>query len=247
MMFSRIATFARVLGTTISSRTRSVLLDIGGIGGMGEDDTDDDNGEVAPQNDSYGMLGILARPLPPEVIKGKNFACEVVCLRTADGLVPVGWRDLRLDDLFPNGIPEGRFALAHYGGGFHSLDLTATKNGDQKSTIQTIYCPFDFANGVARKAATVVVDTTPGAEHITLSIGGGTSGFQLSMTEADGLQVRTPDASTLFNIREDEITLAAKKVTIKGNVYLGSQAEAGVPLLAGPASPPSPSVFVSPV
>lgn len=245
--FDFVAQFAKVLGSNINPRTRAVQLDLGGIGSLDLGENADDEGEVSEQSPMFDALGFVSRPLGPEIIKGKEYAAESLCMRTADGLVPFSYRDLRLNAYFPQGVPRGRIAMVGYGGGFHSIDLTDDNNGDQKSSIHFIYAPYDYANGEPRKAMAIALDTTPGQENISLSIGGGSNGFQISMTEADGLQVRTPDDSTYFNIREDEINMAANKIMLKGNVYVGSQAEAGIPLLPGPASPASPSLFVSPV
>jgi hypothetical protein len=246
-VFDFVAQFARVLSTSVNTRNQSMQVDLGGIGSLSIDETEDDEGEVSPEAEMFGALGFVNRPLPPETIGGKDYACEALCMRTADGLVPVSWRDLRLNSYFPNGVPEGRIGMVGYGGGFHTIDLTDANNGDQKTSIQTLYAPYAFSNGVPSKAMAVALDTTPGSENISMSIGGGTSGFQVTINEADGVQVRTPNTGTMFNIREDEVNITANKILLKGNVYVGSQAETGIPLIAGPASPPCPSLFLSPV
>lgn len=246
-VFDLVAQFAQVLSSSINTRNQSMQVTLGGIGSLFEDETDPDQGEVSPEAEMFGALGFVTRPLPPEIIRGKDYACEALCMRTADGLVPISWRDLRLNAFFPNGVPEGRIGMVGYGGGFHTIDLTDNDNGDQKTNIHTIYAPYDYSNGTPNKAMAITLDTTPGGENISMSIGGGSSGYQVTINEADGVQVRTPNAATMFNIRESEINLTAEKILLKGNVYVGSQAETGVPLIAGPASPPCPSLFVSPV
>ena len=55
------------------------------------------------------------------------------------------------------------------------------------------------------------------------------------------------DAGTFMQLKPAEFLLQAPEMMLKGNVYLGAGAETGVPLMAGAASPPSPSVFVSPL
>lgn len=244
--FDFVAQFARVLSSSINPRTQSLQVDLGGIGSLFEDETDDSQGEVSEQSEMFGALGFVSRPADPEVIAGKEYACEALCMRTSDGLVPISWRDLRLNSYFPGGVPAGRIGMVGYGGGFHTIDLTDDPNGDQKTSIHFIYAPYDYSGGVPNKAMAIALDTTPGSENISMSIGGGTSGFQVTINETDGVQVRTPDTGTMFNIREDEINLTAKKIMLKGAVYLGAQAETGVPLLPGPASPPCPSLYLSP-
>lgn len=244
--FGRIAQFARVVSSSLNSRTQALQVTLTGIGSLFEDETDDEDGEVSPNAEMFGALGFISRPADPEAIAGKEYACEALCLRTEDGLVPFSWRDLRLNSFFENGVPAGRISMVGYGGGFYAIDLTDDKNGDQLTNNHTIYAPYDYSDGTPNKAMVIQLNTEPGNENITMSIGGGSSGFQMTITEDDGLQVRTPNDETLFNIREDTITLAADKIFLKGNVYVGSQAESGIPLLAGSASPPCPSLFVSP-
>lgn len=249
--FDFVAQFARVVATSINPRTNALQVDLAGIGSFNMDETDDSEGEIGEQAEVFGALGFVSKPLPPQTIRGKQYACEALCMRTADGLVPVSWRDLRLNSFFPAGVPEGRIGMVGYAGAFHTIDTNThgTEDASDDTNTQTLYVPYDFdASGAPQKAMAVVLDTsTPGQENISMSIGGGTSGFQVTINEADGVQVRTPDSATLFNIREDEVNITANKILLKGNVYIGSQAEAGVPLIAGPASPPCPSLFVSPV
>jgi hypothetical protein len=245
--FDFVAQFARVLDSSMNPKTFAIQVDLGGIGSFNETETDDSKGEVSPQSEVYGALGFVGRPRNKQTIGGKEYYCETLCMRTSDGLVPISWRDLRLNSFFPNGVPEGRIGMVGYGGGFHTIDLTADNNGDQKTSIHFIYAPYSFSNGTPSKAMAICLDTTPGAENISMSIGGGTTGFQMTMNEADGVQIRTPNTNTMFNIREDEINLSASKILLKGNVYIGSNTISAVPLLAGPASPPCPTLFLSPV
>jgi hypothetical protein len=231
----------------MNPKTYAIQVDVGGIGSFDINETDDGKGELSPQSEIYGALGFVGRPRNKQTIRGIEYYCETLCMRTSDGLVPISWRDLRLNSYFPNGVPEGRIGMVGYGGGFHTIDLTETDNGDQKSSIHFIYAPYSFSNGTPSKAMAICLDTTPGSENISMSIGSVTSGFQFTMNEIDGVQVRTPNVNTCFNIREEEVLITAKKIMLKGNVYIGAGAEAGLPLLAGPASPPCPSLFVSSV
>jgi hypothetical protein len=228
--------FGKVLSSNINPRTYAVQVDIAGIGPLEPDNVSDLDGERGEQSEMFGALGFVSRPLDPEVKDGNRYECEAVCLRTEDGLIPIAWRDLRLNTFFPAGVPKGRIGMVGYKGALHTIDVTGDNN------TQTIYVPYDFdGGGNPQKAMVVTLDTSsPGNEHITMSIGGGTEGYQMSMNLADGLQVRTPDNSTFFNIRESEITLTAEKIMLKGNVYLGAAAEASIPL-----NPTSASTTVS--
>jgi hypothetical protein len=241
-LIDRLIQFSRVLGSTVSPRTYAVKVDLSGVGSLDEED-EIEAGELGEQSEVWGALGFVSRPMSPEVVDGQELSAEVVSLRTGDGLVPITWRDLRLNSFFPNGVPEGRVGLVGYKGALHTIDVNASKTAN----IQTLYVPYDFDGaGEPQKAMVITLDTSnPGSEHITMSIGGGSEGYQITLNETDGLQIRTPNSSTFFNMREDEINLTATKILLKGNVYVGRQAETGVPLVAGPLSPPCPSLYVS--
>jgi hypothetical protein len=135
-----------------------------------------------------------------------------------------------------------------YGGAFLSHAMTAENTGSKKGNVSTLYVPHDFdGSGVPQKAHAISIDPTPGNSSITLVHA---SGLVLTLTEDAGAGpgiVASVDASTFLRMSAGELTLQAAKVMLKGAVYLGAQAEAGLPLLPGVASPPGPSVFVSPV
>src|SRR5574341_1718301 len=137
MVIDSIVQFGRAFASSISSETKAILAQVSGIAGLDpEDDLDDNDGEVGQNSEVFGALGVVSRPKLPERSGNKEFAAEVVCLRTSDGLVPVAWRDLRLDAAFPNGQKEGSTALVGYGKGFITLDLNA--DGEN---ILVAYCP----------------------------------------------------------------------------------------------------------
>lgn len=239
-VFDFVLSFATVVGSSVNELTGNVQVTTAGASAFdaaaGELMLDDLDGELSDNQDMYGQLGILARPKDPEKIAGKDYRAEVVATRTADGLVPLAWRDLRFERFNPNGIPKGTVRMVGYGGGFASFDLA-----DTDENIYTIYVPYDFVNGVATKAHAIIVDSNP-ANGITLTHG---DGYQVALTE-DGILMRTSDDSTFFQVKEGVITQTAAKIFLKGTVYVGQAGELGVPLLAGPASPPCPSLFLSP-
>lgn len=243
-VFDFVLGFGRVLKTSIEAGTSAVLAQVGSsVGSLSPDDGDEAPGEVADKQDMYGGGATFFRPLPPEKKGGKEFACDVIYAKTADGLVPVGYRDLRLDRAFPSGPKEGSGGLRGYGGGFYTLDLTAGNSGSQKANIHVIYCPYEFdGNGTPAKAHAVILDPSSGNESISITHG---EGYQLALTKNDGL-LAVLSATTFMRAKPGEFLLQAPKIMLKGNTYLGAQAEVGVPLLPGPASPPGPSVFISP-
>lgn len=234
MSFDDTLGFGKVVSSSVEGEHSFTLYNVAGISALDFTINDtDQGGEVGISEEVYQALGIVGRPKPPS---GTD-SLEVIFARTGDGLVPFGYRDARLHRFFPN-PGEGDLAFVSYGGGFHSMSLNAAGE-----TIHTLYVPFEFdSEGVAQKAHAVVMDPNP-ANGITVTHA---DGYQVALTE-DGILMRTPDANTFLQIKEGEIKLQATKILVKGNVYVGASAETGVPLLAGPASPPCPSLFVSPM
>jgi len=110
-------------------------------------------GEVDNEARVYGSLGIQSRPLPPQVISGKDYFNEIICIREADELIPIASRDAR---------------MVGYGGGF--LSMSPVDNDDlTKGTISVLYIPYDFNSaGVAQKAHSITIDPTSGNESISI-------------------------------------------------------------------------------
>lgn len=249
----QVVEFAKVLGSAVTGSNSAVTYNVTGVGDfredasgsvIGSDDTDaaGDQGDAQP---AYQSLGVVGRPLPPE---GELWA-ESVALRTADGLEPIAYRDLRINRaLNPTGAgtapKEGQVFLAGYAGAFLSHELATADSGDQKPNITTLYVPYSFSGGVPAKAHAIVIDPVVGIQIINgegafLSlandVGNGEPGIVWGMS-----------AGSFGRISESEAVIQAPKIMLKGNVYLGAEADAGVPLLAGPSSPPGPSVYISP-
>jgi len=246
--------FAKVLGSAVLGRNAGVAYNLSGTGTFLEDasgdvfadDASDEGGERADEQHAYQSLGVVYRPLPPE----GELHCESVAARTSDGLEPFAYRDLRINRaLNPTGAgtapKEGQGFFAGYAGAFLSHELGATDSGDQKPNVTTLYLPYSFSSGVPAKAHVVVIDPYVGIQIINgegafLSlandVGNGEPGIVWGMS-----------AESFGRISESEVVIHAPKIMLKGVCYLGSEADAGLPLLAGPSSPPSPSIYVSPV
>jgi hypothetical protein len=244
--FNWIARFSRALSTSISPDTRAVLTRLAGIGSLNPKDESDEGGEIADDVETMGALGLVSRALPPEKIDGKPVHTDVLCLNTPDGLVPVAWRDVRLDAIFgPQGIKEGSTALAGYGGGFVVLDLTAAPSGSKRASILIAYCPYDYdASGVAQKAHSLIIDPEEG---ISFTHG---DGYQLSISAASGIMFNTPSSGCWGQIKATPsdgglVFVQAKQIQFQGNVSLGANVATAVPFPGGAASLPSPSVFHS--
>lgn len=238
--------FSRVKSSSLAEGNGAVQWSVEGVPGFsGEgispgttDDGDGSGNEIAEQ---FSALGIIGRPLPPQDLNGINEFTEVVCVKTNDGLVPVAARDTRLK-MQGNGPSEGTLAFVGYGGGFHSLTPIDDGAG---GTIHVIYCPYDFdGDGVAQKAHSIVLDPTPGNESIIIAHA---EGMAITMTGEGNKELLLKNAAGDATLRLDDsgITLTATNIVLSGGVVVGEPALA-VPLLAGPASPPSTKFFVSP-
>lgn len=239
-----VAAFVKVVGSAlVGGETTFNVKAIGAFGGFDGDDTDS-SGEQATGQVGYSSLGILGRPLPPE---GSLFA-EAAALRVDNGLSPIGWRDLRLHRALPAGLSPGQLVFAGYGGALLSHALTDDEVGSQRANLATWYVPYAFdGDGVPQKAHTISIDPTPGNSSISIVHG---DGVFLTLTEdaggGPGISWAV-NGATFGRMKAGEVLIQAAKIMLKGNVYIGAQAEAGAPLLAGPISPPCPSLFVSPV
>lgn len=246
-----VAAFVKVIGSALVGTSSETTFNVKAIGGFGETDGDDSDGagEQATGQVGYGALGILGRPLPPA---GSLYA-EAVALRVEGGLAPMGWRDMRLHRAVnpgsSGGTPaEGQLVFAGYGGAMLSHALTDDPVGSQRANLGTWYVPFDFdSDGVPQKAHTIAIDPTPGNSSISIVHADGLF-FTLTENAGGGPGITwAVDGSTFGRMKAGEVLIQSAKIMLKGNVYIGAQAEAGAPLLGGPISPPCPSMFVSPV
>jgi hypothetical protein len=102
--------FARVGTSSLSGKTAAVLYNVEG------------GKQKATGIEGYGTLGLVVRPPPPDTTGGRDRHAEVLCLRTSDGLVPISWRDVRLNQAFPNPEP-GDVVVVGYGSNFVKLGI----------------------------------------------------------------------------------------------------------------------------
>lgn len=256
--FDQLLSFVKVISSQVTGPNAATSINASGFAGLLitadgtviSEDTSDEAGELAHEQELFGTLGFFGRPLPPA---GELFA-EALVARTGDGLVPIAFRDLRINRAInPGGAPltpaEGQLGIGGYGGGFLSFSLTAAPVGSARANIAVLYVPHDFdADGIPQKAHVIAVDPTPGNSSIQLIHA---SGVVLTLTEDAGNGepgiVWAADAGSFGRITPSDFVVQCPKIMLKGNVYVGAQAELGAPLLAGPTSPPCPSLFVSPV
>jgi hypothetical protein len=259
VMADMVVQIAKVLGSSIaesaSGDKKPVQYHVIGVPGMdftGPEpviDEDEANSEVSEEADAFVALGVVSRPLPPSTDGGSDEHTEVVCLRQADGLLPIAVRDVRLR-MGGNAPNEGTIALVGYAGGYHSISPVDNDDLD-KGAIQIVYCPYDFSGGVAQKAHVITLDPTSGNESISLVHADGQAIFLQNdgsvQLQTDGVPAGT--GSTLqqssIKLEPGKITLQADQIVNNGSVYVGDPL-LGVPLLAGVLSAPCPRFFVAP-
>ncbi len=245
---------ATAVNSSLSERTGAVQYSVAGIAGLdfeiGGDPTipldDDAETETTDDAEQFSAPGIIGRPLPPRTIDGVDQHMDVVCVLTADGLVPISYRDLRLQmggDAAPG---EGVLAFVGYGGGFHSM--TPVETGEDPAgggTIHVLYCPYDFdSDGVAQKAHTIILDPTSGNESIMIAHANGLA-ITFSDQDKKALLLKNAAGDATLRLDDDGVTITAAQIVLSGGVITGDPATA-VPLLAGIASPPSTKFLVSP-
>jgi hypothetical protein len=244
--------FCKVIGSSIAEGSggtkRPVQYQVVGMPGWdftGDEiamDENESNSESTDDADVYGSLGVTGRPLPPDNAAGVEEHAEVVCIRTADGLVPIAVRDVRLR-MGGNAPNEGTVALVGYGGGYHSISPVDNADLD-KGAVQVIYCPYAFSNGVATKAHTIIMDPTSGNESVMIVHA---EGMAITMGDAankKSLVLKNANGDAWIRLDNDGITLSGK-IVLNGGVIIGDPMTS-VPLLAGVASPPCSKLFLSP-
>lgn len=249
--------FVKVIASSVGGTNGAPLFNVSGVPGFAldadgqvtGDDASDEASEQAQEQEVYQALGVIGRPLPPD---GDAFL-EALALRTDDGLVPFAFRDMRLHRAVnPTGsgvTPRaGQLMFAGYGGAFLSHSMTEDNVGAKKGNVTVLYVPHDFNGaGVPQKAHAIIVDPSDGNSSLQLIHA---SGLRLTLTEDAGGGpgiVASVDGETFFRMTAGEFSVSATKILLKGNCYLGRQAETGAPMLGGAITPPSTSVFLSAV
>ncbi len=241
--------FSEIVSSTVSPRTGAVQLGVTGIAGM--DATLDtaiielENPESVDDAEQYSAPGIIGRPLPPETSGGITEHMDVCCIRTADGgLTPISYRDNRLT-MGADAPGEGVLAFVGYGGGFHSMTPVADgDDADGGGTIHVLYCPYDFQDGVAQKAHSIILDPTPGNESIIIAHAEGMAITMLNDSKK-ALMMKNAAGDATFRLDDDGITATAQTIVLSGGVIVGDPFTA-LPLLPGAASQGSTVFFLSP-
>jgi hypothetical protein len=222
-----VATFLRVIGSTVVGRHSAVA--VGGEGGVGalDDFNADAPGERVEDAEAFGAPGIVFRPRPPSEHDGDLLSAESMALRIGGRSVPVAWRDLRLNRAYP--APKaGSVALVGYGGGFLSFE-----DSSALESTATLYVKY------GSKAHAIVLD--PVNESLMLIHG---DGLAITMDPENGITMRA-DELTYATLAPGKFFVQAASIGLQGNVALGTNHLTATPLTAGPVAPTRPSVFLS--
>lgn len=242
----------RVTGSSIAGPSSAVLIGGKGLGGFGFGDPDE-GGEEINDAEAYGAPGIVFRPRLAETIEDERVGAEAMSARMSYGLVPLAWRDLRWNRAFPGPEP-GTMAFVGYAGGslaWEDLEEDAENwtpppgsSGPPPKVMNqrgTLYVPYaKDGNGTPLKAHVIQLDPS-GALQVIQG-----DGYSITLDPDNGIVLRDSSGSSWISMKDGKIDIVGQQVNIRGNVALGANPEAGLPLLPGPASQPTPSVFFSP-
>lgn len=234
-----VSTFVKITGSTIVGKHSAVLVGGSGLaGGLGTVDDDPDDGEQITDAETYGGLGLVSRPRVAETLDGDQLTAEALGMRKSGDIVPIAWRDLRLNRRFPAPKP-GTIALVGYGGGFLSFDDGA---GSPDGSVVTLYCPYAFdGSHVPQKAHVLTFDPT--TQAVALVHG---DGLAITMDPDNGITMRA-DSQTWLTLAPGVFSVFAAKCTLQGNVALGQNPATASAVLPALATLASPSVFLSTV
>ena len=239
-MIDRVFGFAKIIATTVGEASKALLANLAGPAASFDlqNPEADAGAEFALKQELFGALGLLVRPRAA----GAKAWAEAACLRLGDALLPIAFRDLRLNANYP--VPkEGAVALVGYGGGFHSLEDTANNSGDQKATVQVIYVPYSFTAGTPAKAHAITIDPTPGNESVTVVHG---EGMALTMMAGgkNSVVLKNKTGNAYIEVNDDGITLSGNVVVAGGMVVGASVPGAAAAALPAMTSALTPSAFL---
>jgi len=226
-----------ITGSSISGPHNAIL--VGGTSAI-VSVSDEDASENVQDQEAYGGPGLVFRPRAPEQVETpdgtQEIGAEAMCARIGDSMVPLAWRDLRFNRVFPS-PGEGTVALVGYGGAFLAMDDTDSREGNRT----TFYCPYSFSGGVAGKAHAIIMD--PVEESITIVHGDG----QTVLMQNDGtIRLQSPDGQTYIQLSNGAVFISADQLVLNGTVVVGDPTGPIVPMTPGASSPPCPRLWVNP-
>jgi hypothetical protein len=231
-MFDLAIALCKVVKSSVGAKTKAVLLDLVGPGGaMSLTNPDKESaGEVAAAQPEFGSLGMVGRPPPPSKIADRDAYTEAFAFRTGDGLIPIAYRDLRLNNFFPAPKP-GTVATVGWAGAFDSNEATLNSGGAAQSSIRTIYVPYAFegtgANRAPSKAHVITLDGSTGNESVSIVHG---DGMAILITQGN-VAIKNAAGDAYVQVSPDGVVVNGNTV-INGGLAVGPVG--AVPLALGP-------------
>lgn len=206
--------FGRVVTTALEGAANSILADMRVL----EDDEQAPDGFDSSELEAMLLPpGFYARPLPPN-FNGSAVEtpgeCEVVALRVGDELVPVGYRDLRINAKTNPDV--GELGVAHYGGGFLSFKLTDGNDG----TAVALYSPRGSSG-----AHVLSMDPDSANSHVVILH---ESGASITLNKDGQVVVLSPNGANLLEVGDDGVKLNGAEVRMVGSVVLGTETNPAV-------------------
>ncbi len=205
----------------------------------------DDNGFIGIQFDAFGEQasgmptvethhphGFRARPRDPDGEFGSNV---LVGIEGSEIHALAVLADPRWVKNLPK---EKQGGSTQYGVTKNGVSALSFAQFDGDSGGWTLYVP-EFSDSDVSGAYCVTVDPTQRTIQLIHP-----DGFAV-VIDKHGITLRG-DASTWLKLGAGVFEVNAAKCTIRGAVGLGAQPEAGMPLMPGVATQPTPSVFFSP-
>lgn len=213
----------RVLATSITATARAILANIGSLG----DDDAGEQGDVANEQPVFTHpvycrpLGRVreddATPLNPAGV------CEVVMIRSADEVYPVGYRDLRLSRLV-NPI-EGEVGIVGYQGGFISL----RPNADGDGTNFLLYGARRGSDGEVEAASSIAIDSTSDQKQILLQH---ELGQTLVLNKDGGVVMANAANDAYVEVKPPGVTINGAEIVLTGGVVMGNSDPAATQFVA---------------
>jgi len=227
----------KVAASSLSEEAKAILLNLSFLEGLG---STPDTSELEPM---LGPPGFYCRPKPP-VTKDQATGidpeghAEVVGVRMGDQVVPLGFRDLRLNaQLNPK---VGEVGLIGYGGGF----ICIKDNDDGNGSSIALYAMRKKSDGSPDKQSAVSIDTTAANAHVSIVHEAGQS---FTMTKDGHIVMANAAGDASIILKDDgQILLNGTAIVLNGSVHMGSSDPTlGVPIIIGASAPGAPSAMIT--
>lgn len=203
--------FARVASSTVFGAAKAVLLGVERVAQNGKVE------ESSGDEPTFGPLGFYARPEPPTASASGNLSkgeCECVTMRMADALRPILYRDLRIARRMNPAV--GELGIAHYGGGFLTLQWDPARSG----TLVTLSAPH-LSSDEVDESHYLSMDPSDAGNYVALAH---RSGHGLFLNKDGSAVLSSPDGKKWISVSDaDGVTVASDKgMAFAGGIIAGS-------------------------